>query len=141
MKLKYIAFHVFCRSTQQPLINGFWHQIAFTWSNTIGQWYFYINGTQIEGGIYGKGSTIQKGALILGQDQDSYMGGYDGDQSLQGNLTGVNIWDRAFTPSEMASLAARCSNHQGNVVNWAELILQKEKRFGEVKLICSPFCN
>ena len=124
------------------MIDGFWHHIAFTWSNTIGQWYLYVNGTQMTNGTKAKGSTIQKGALILGQDQDTYMGRYQSYQSLQGNLTSVNMWDRALSSSEIASLAAvRCSNVQGNIVKWRELELQKEKRVGGVQLICSPFCN
>jgi CUB/sushi domain-containing protein len=79
------------------------------------------------------GYVIPKGALILGQDQDSYMGGFQVGDAYQGNLTGVNIWDRVLAVNEISDLARSISSTgEGNTVKWSDL---KTKTFGNVQLI------
>ncbi|XP_071534094.1 uncharacterized protein [Panulirus ornatus] len=41
------------------------------------------------------------GALLLGQDQDLLMGGYEAGQSFRGSVTGLEAWSRALTPAEI----------------------------------------
>ena len=121
------------------LIDGYWHHLALTWENVAGKWIYYINGSKIDEGTRNAGHTITKGALIIGQEQDSYMGGFDSDQSLQGNLTSFNMWNKVLSPVEIASIAAkRCSSIQGNAVRWRDL---KDKRFGKVKVTCNSICG
>ncbi|KAK3735405.1 hypothetical protein QZH41_013392 [Actinostola sp. cb2023] len=122
------------------LVDGYWHHIAVTWENTAGNWILYINGSKINEGTKHAGHTIIKGALILGQEQDSYMGDFQTFQSLQGNLTSFNMWNKVLSPVEIASIAAkRCSSSpEGNAVKWRDL---KDKLFGNVKLTCKSFCG
>ena len=83
-------------------------------------------------------ATVTKGVIVLGQEQDSYKGGFNADQSLQGNLTSVNMWDRVLTAQEISELAKSCTAGEGNIVKWSDL---KDKGEGEVKLIRSSACG
>lgn len=86
------------------------------------------------------GRTIPKGAIILGQDADSYIGGYDASQSLQGKLTMVNMWDKALSAAEISAIHTnKCTSASGNLIQWNELV---KKRSGQVKLTCpTSFCT
>ncbi|KXJ04221.1 C-reactive protein 3.3 [Exaiptasia diaphana] len=90
-------------------------------------------------GTQAAGQTIQKGGVILGQDADSYLGGYDSNQALQGTLSMVNMWDKELSSAEIAAIySSKCSSSHGNVVKWDDLV---KKRFGQVRLSCSrSFC-
>ena len=85
------------------------------------------------------GRVISKGAIVLGQDQDSYKGGFKSRQSLQGNLTSVNMWNKVLTAQEISVLAKSCRiEGVGNIVKWSDL---KDKGEGAVKLIRSSTCK
>ncbi|XP_031550851.1 sushi, von Willebrand factor type A, EGF and pentraxin domain-containing protein 1-like [Actinia tenebrosa] len=99
----------------------------------------YINGVKRgEKANVATGETIGNGALVLGQDQDSYKGGYDPNQAFKGNLTSLNMWNRVLTASEISDLARKCPTQEGNILTWTKLMSQP--RLGNVNLICSTFC-
>ena len=97
----------------------------------------YIDGTFKKEGILAKGQTIPNGALVLGQELDAHIGGFDSEQAFQGNLTKVNIWDRVFSRNETTSLYQEglCSRRQGNVIGWDDL---KVKRSGAIQVKKHP---
>ncbi|KAK3731544.1 hypothetical protein QZH41_011147 [Actinostola sp. cb2023] len=125
--------------TEKPstVVDGKWHHLCLTWENTQGNYHVYIDGVMKAEGVAQIGRVITKGALILGQEQDSYKGGFDLSQSLQGNLTSVNLWDKVLTAQEVSVLAKSCTAGEGNIVKWSDL---KDKGEGYVKLICSSAC-
>ena len=108
-----------------------------TWSitNQHGKLKVYVDGILRLEKVLG---IITKGAIVLGQDQDSYKGDFESSQSLQGNLTSVNMWDRVLTAQEISELAKSCTAGEGNIVKWADL---KDKGEGEVKLINTSACG
>jgi hypothetical protein len=122
------------------IVDAEWHQFSFTWESSSGKEIFYIDGIKKgEKNSVDTGQTFDgKGALVLGQDQDTYLGGYDSRQAYQGNLTSFNMWDRALTASEVSVLASKCPTEEGNIVQWSQLL--NLPRSGNVKLICSHFC-
>ena len=91
-----------------------------------------------------KGHTIREGGtLTLGQDQDHVGGGFDADQSFQGMLSHVNIWDRVLGTSQIKEMAQSClpdERNEGNVYKWIDFLRQ-----GGVKLVepspCVPFTS
>jgi hypothetical protein len=120
------------------LIDGKWHHICATWENVNGSYKFYIDGIkQGNGGILQKGHVIQKGAVVLGQEQDIYKGGFVSSQSLQGNLSSVNMWDRVLTVNEVSVLASKCPSGEGNVITWSDF---KNKTSSGLQFICSNQC-
>ncbi|KAK3739418.1 hypothetical protein QZH41_011411 [Actinostola sp. cb2023] len=78
-----------------------------------------------------------KGAIVLGQEQDAYLGGFDVGQSFQGNLTSVNMWDRVLSSVEISELAKGCPSGEGNLVKWADLVPRKSD---SVKYFCGVSC-
>ena len=68
------------------------------------------------------------GALVLGQDQDSLGGVFQGFQSFLGEMTGVNIWDHVIEEQEITS----CQAKVGNVFQWRYF---KNHLKGSVKII------
>ena len=67
-----------------------------------------LNSNQIHGG----------GAFILGQDQDEVGGGFEKQQSLSGEISMLNIWDRLLTDLEVSRMAKCYDAPFGNVLNW-----------------------
>ena len=63
--------------------DDYWYHICTTWENTAGSWNFYVDGQLWEnGGGLETGHVIDNnGIFILGQDQDSYGGGFEQSQS------------------------------------------------------------
>ena len=107
-----------------------------TWENAFGRLNVYVDGLLK---LYNSPNRILPGAIVLGQEQDSYKGDFDADQSLQGNLTSVNMWDRILTEQEISELAKSCGTKgEGNVVKWSDL---KDKGEGDVKLINTSQCG
>ena len=60
------------------------------------------------------------GSLVLGQEQDAVGGGFSASQSFVGEITGVNIWNRAIHHLEIASMSKSCRAGEGNVYKWSD---------------------
>ncbi|XP_039271770.1 C-reactive protein-like [Styela clava] len=44
------------------------------------------------------------GGFIIGQEQDSFVGGFDGSQSFAGVIENFMMWNRALSPEEITTL-------------------------------------
>ncbi|KAI8510820.1 hypothetical protein Bbelb_117360 [Branchiostoma belcheri] len=99
-----------------PVWDGEWHTVCTTWSSSDGAWQLYADGVLTDSGSGFKvgGRVRTGGTWILGQDQDEVGGRFQAHQSLIGELSNVNLWDRVLSPAE---IAADCSYH-GNVIDW-----------------------
>ena len=117
----FISFH-FDRNIETPVNDNRWHHICTTWENGAGSWNFYIDGSLNKSGDnFTKGHTINNnGIVILGQDQDSYGGGFARYQSFFGEMYGVNMWNRVLTAEEISDMSKNCSNGVGNYMRWSD---------------------
>ncbi|KAK3722627.1 hypothetical protein QZH41_002387 [Actinostola sp. cb2023] len=144
MKARWIKSILYQRIPKGRLImDGNWHHLAVTWTNSDGVFNVYVDGSLKYGSdAIHKGATIDstKGGLVLGQDQDAYLGRYNANQSFQGNLTSVNMWDRVLTSDDILKLAKRCpsGSGEGNLVRWADLVPRKSD---SVKYYCGVSCH
>jgi len=66
--------------------DGDWHQICTSWENTAGSWKAYKDGV-----LHASGSGLKRGHIIktngiltIGQEQDSFGGGFDASESYIG---------------------------------------------------------
>ena len=121
----------------QPIFDGKWHHFAVSWSKSSGEVKVYVDGNIIKSTSMAAGKDIKEGALVLGQDQDSYLGGYQKFQSFQGNLTSVNMWDKILPSDEIAMLAKKCPSGEGNVIKWRDIVPFKN---GNVQFFCGVSC-
>lgn len=63
---------------------------------------FYLDGRVLKSWPWNQEPPLPPGgALVLGQDQDSLLGGYSIAQSFNGRLTDVNAWNRALSSREI----------------------------------------
>ncbi|XP_078363428.1 uncharacterized protein LOC144647504 [Oculina patagonica] len=123
--------------------DGVWHQICISWASSSGSWQFYKDGLKVkEGSTFKRGHTIsQSGTLVLGQDQDSVGGGFQADDSFQGLLSDVNVWDSVLTGTTINETSRSCvldEWNEANVYQWSDFLRQ-----GGTKLLkpssCKPF--
>ena len=55
------------------------------------------------------------------QEQDSYGGGFDPQQSFVGMTTDVHMWDFVLSPCEIQRYVEDLNYSPGNVINWKAL--------------------
>ncbi len=109
------------------LLDGEPHSLALTWDNTNGDWAIYVDGDFIESGTgLAVGETVagdaSTGQLVIGNEQDSYGGGFQSNDTFRGTLYDVRLWSGVRSPADVAL------NHQhkfqsgnlpvGLIANW-----------------------
>jgi len=110
------------------MVKNHWYHYCLTWSLSTKMMDFYINGVLVTSGGYG--STIAPGGiLVLGQDQDSYGGGFDVNQAFGGDMHLLNVFSRKLRAQEVAAMYfdGRCSRLPSTlmhdvVVSWEEFL-------------------
>jgi hypothetical protein len=91
--------------------DGKWHHIAVTWRKSDGNVKLYKDGVAVYSGTVQSGATINLANLILGQEQDSFRGGFDVTQAFKGAIDEVRIYDYVLSESQIADHAAVTSYH------------------------------
>ena len=125
MQLNFIFIWFFLLRTFYTTTNdGAWHQICTTWENSAGAWNFYIDGQLFESGDgLSTGHEIgNDGIFILGQDQDDYGGGFEQDQSFNGEIYNVNMWNRVLPAGEILHMSTNCATGVGNYLTWKDFV-------------------
>ena len=109
------------------------HHFCFTWSNTNGDYKFWIDGEVVgSGSDFYKGGTIEKGGtVVIGQDQDEVGGDFDPRQSWIGEVSGINVWGVVLSESDIVAGYQNCHVTLGSVVMWPQLYA-KESLHGNV---------
>ena len=96
-----------CDVEIQPIADGTWHHFAVIRNASLGHADFFINGEE-----YTKRCRhlvydilkVEAGGLILGQDQDTFGGGFDARQVLRGALDDLRIYDGILSAIEVQAL-------------------------------------
>jgi len=78
------------------------------------------------------------GILVIGQDQDSFGGGFVASQSYIGELTDLNVWNRVLTANGILKLSRSCHGGRGNVKKWSDF---KVGLRGDVRVISPSACE
>ncbi len=88
--------------------NNEWNHLTLTWSKSGGATTLYRNGVLVFSGTVASGKSLQtNGALVLGQDQDTLAGGFDDDQSLNGDLDEVALFNTTLSASDVQKIYRR----------------------------------
>lgn len=78
--------------------------------------------------------------MVIGQDQDDYIKGFQTSQSFKGYISKLNMWDRAMDSSEVNNLYNACADVQeGNAMKWSDVYTQN--KYGKVALLCMNSCG
>ncbi len=99
-----------------------WNSVCWTWDSTYGLTTLWVNGKRSARKILQRGGTLTGvPSIILGQEQDSYGGGFDQSQSFVGDITDVHLWDSIISPCEIRFYMEGNNLTPGNLLNWKNL--------------------
>ncbi|KAG8544506.1 hypothetical protein GDO81_022363 [Engystomops pustulosus] len=80
----------------------------------------FINGKTYKDGKTWTTEISTDPCIIIGQRQYSYGGGFLASQSFVGEMTDVNMWDKALTDEDMMDYFAD-EEMSGNIIDWKAL--------------------
>ncbi|XP_038017939.1 mucosal pentraxin-like isoform X2 [Motacilla alba alba] len=94
---KFLSFTV-------PEVVGGVEHVCVSWESSTGIVRFWFNGKPWPRKGLQKGYTVGVPAsILLGQDQDSFGGGFDAQQSFVGEISSVYMWDMGISTLEAVS--------------------------------------
>ena len=106
-----------------------WTHLCWSFSAITGISKFYhdgillgidkVNVTENDYAIHGSDRMLNT-SLILGQEPDSFRGGFDKAQSYIGELAEFNIWNYELNGLDISNMASCSSMPKGNVASWDE---------------------
>ncbi|KAM4661942.1 uncharacterized protein O3C94_010588 [Discoglossus pictus] len=99
-----------------------WKHTCVTWTSDTGVIQLWIDGKLYARRVSKKGFSIDtKTSIILGQEQDSFGGGFDIKQSFAGEITDVHMWDYVLPPKEISEAFFNTKIANGNIISWRAL--------------------
>uniref|UniRef100_UPI0037E9A723 C-reactive protein-like n=1 Tax=Semicossyphus pulcher TaxID=241346 RepID=UPI0037E9A723 len=102
-----------------------WHSVCTTWDSATGLVQLWFDEQPSVRKFTSSGSGIlETPIIILGQEQDSYGGGFDAEQSFVGMMTDVHMWNYILSPCEIHNYMDGLNFTPGNVLNWRALEFQ-----------------
>ncbi|XP_029437477.1 serum amyloid P-component-like [Rhinatrema bivittatum] len=113
-----------------PVDTMSWMHTCTSWDSSTGVVTLWINGKPLPRKAMKKGYSVKaQPIIILGQEQDSYGGGFDINQSFVGEITDVNMWDSVLSPNDVQLALANVNWLVGNIISWKS---QSYKSKGDV---------
>lgn len=100
---------------------GSWHALCATWNSENGLAQLWIDGKPTIKRFIKTGPITGAPITILGQEQDSYGGGFDAHQSFVGMITKLHMWDYVLSSAEINNYMEETPFTPGNVFNWRAL--------------------
>ncbi|XP_073345561.1 serum amyloid P-component-like [Pagrus major] len=105
-----------------PDETGEWNSVCWTWDSTDGLTTLWVNGKRSARKVLERSTTLTGApSIILGQDQDTYGGGFDPTQSFSGDITDVHLWNRVISPCEIRFFMEGNAFTPGNILSWNNL--------------------
>ncbi|XP_036433854.1 pentraxin fusion protein-like [Colossoma macropomum] len=103
-----------------PLLSIFRTNLCVTWESSTGLTALWVDGRRSTLQVYRKNHKVQSGgAVILGQDPDSYLGDFVEKQSFVGEISDVNLWDYVLTGDQIMNFNEKVwTGPEPNVLNW-----------------------
>ncbi|XP_023258848.1 C-reactive protein-like [Seriola lalandi dorsalis] len=130
MKPENNEFHLNSKDNQAKLTGhdykmNTWHSICATWDSVSGLGQLWLDGKPSSRKFLSSGSNINGPVIIvLGQDQDTYGGGFDIKQSFVGMMSDLHMWNYVLSPCEIQNYNDEHNFTPGNVLNWSTLNFQ-----------------
>ncbi|XP_072132042.1 C-reactive protein-like, partial [Mobula birostris] len=113
--------------------------LCVSWESESGHVTLWVDGKRSLVKTAWQGQRVKGGGVvILGQDQDQVDGGFDAGQSFVGEVSQVNLWDRALGDREVAEVMRGCLCSGGNIIDWSTVDFETT---GAVEIIDDPECE
>ncbi|XP_001369849.1 serum amyloid P-component [Monodelphis domestica] len=95
--------------------------VCASWESASGIAELWINGKPLVRKGLKKGYSLgAEPKIVLGQDQDSFGGSFDMQQSFVGEIGDIGMWDFVLSPHQINSLY-RGETLNANILNWKAL--------------------
>ncbi|XP_067233409.1 C-reactive protein-like [Chanodichthys erythropterus] len=104
-----------------PPLSTFQTHLCVTWDSATGLSAMWVNGERSLFQLYRKGHSVRPGGtVLLGQDCDKYVGGFDAEQSFVGEITDVKMWNYVLPGSQIKAVYSNQEPYvpKGNVFDW-----------------------
>ncbi|KAJ4930625.1 hypothetical protein JOQ06_024934 [Pogonophryne albipinna] len=101
-----------------------WHSMCATWDSYTGLAQLWVDGKATTKKFVQTGAIIGAPIAILGQEQDTYGGGFDAKQSFIGMITDFHMWDTVIPTCEIRRYMEDKHFSPGNVFSWKALDFQ-----------------
>ncbi|XP_071397557.1 C-reactive protein-like, partial [Centroberyx affinis] len=102
-----------------------WNSVCWTWDSRTRLTQLWLNGRRSNLKLLGSELPVSgEMSVTVGQEQDTFGGGFDPEQSFEGDLTDLHLWDHVISPCEIRSYMNRGFFRPGNVLNWRNLTYQ-----------------
>ncbi|XP_035485829.2 female protein [Scophthalmus maximus] len=99
-----------------------WHSICATWRSDNGLAQLWVDGLPTIKRYIISGKPISGApSTILGQEQDTYGGGFEASQSFIGMISKLHMWDYVLSDIEIKRYMNDKYFTPGNVFNWGSL--------------------
>ena len=106
-----------------------WNHFCLVYSTTSNEVKLYHNGKKfqslsLENNVNSSAYNMPKStsafdsAFIVGQEPDSMRGNFDEGEAFPGDISELNVWDRALDDVEITGLADCKITKRGNIVTW-----------------------
>ncbi|KAM4598634.1 C-reactive protein-like [Polymixia lowei] len=107
--------------------------LCVTWESSSGAAALYINGRRSVTKVYKQGHRVSAGGkVILGQDPDNFLGGFDSRQSFVGDISEVNMWDYVLPRNVIRAISCGKQGPKGNIFDWDTI---ETKINGQVEMV------
>lgn len=96
--------------------------ICVTWESSTGIAEFWVNGKPLVKKGLKKGYSVAiQPKIVLGQEQDSYGGAFDVNQSFVGEIGDLYMWDSVLSAQQILSVRHGSYLLDPNVLDWSAL--------------------
>ncbi|KAJ0058271.1 hypothetical protein NL108_012524 [Boleophthalmus pectinirostris] len=109
--------------------------LCITWESLTGATTVFMDGKRSLTKIYQKRHNVRSGGqIIIGQDPDEYLGGFDANQSFVGEISDINLWSSVLPDSVIKAMSDSGQTIQsGDVIDWSEANLEVTGQVGIVQ--------
>lgn len=97
-----------------------WNSLCAIWDVSTGTSQITVNSIRsIKRKIQAGGSIAGTPFIVLGQDQDSYGGGFQASQAFIGDIKDVHMWNHVISPCEIKRYMQGLLHSPGNYLDWS----------------------
>lgn len=116
--------------------NKEYHICIASFASSTGNIYIFVNGQLEDIFRFPPGIVKGRGVFVVGQDQDVIGGGFDPNQSAQGNLSNFMVWNEVFEFNDYQKLYQnRCLCPENYIFS-----LENVELFGGVSAVLPHVC-
>uniref|UniRef100_A0A8C6SWL2 Pentraxin family member n=1 Tax=Neogobius melanostomus TaxID=47308 RepID=A0A8C6SWL2_9GOBI len=98
-----------------------WQSLCVTWDAASGLVQLWLDGKPSIMKYFSTSNISGPMIIVLGQEQDTYGGGFDIKQSFVGMMTDVHVWDYVLSPHHLDNYSQRFNFPEGNILNWRSI--------------------